>query len=97
MPEPGIQQANPELWLNDDLSLHVSVPEAAMNAALERVGPWSSSHEFHYGRLVLFQLDALLLWSEDEPRFALVFGAIGIGINLDPVGPIRGGDLQTHG
>lgn len=61
------------LWFDDQLALHVPVPEAAVDAALERVGSRSTGNKFHRRRLIFFQLDALLLRREYQAGIPFCF------------------------
>ena len=79
--------------VNDELALHVSVPDAAMDAALESVGSRCACHELHGLRGILFEPDALPLRGEHQAGISLVFSALRILINFETVQPISGGDL----
>lgn len=91
-----MQKNAPRLRVNDQLAFHVSMPESAVNAALERVGPGSMRHELHGYRRIFVKLEAVLLCCEGNAGIALGRRAVWIWLDFDAMGPVKTCDLQSH-
>lgn len=77
------------LWLDDELILHSAVADPATIAAVEGIGPGRAGQKFHYSRDSLFELEAVIIRTEDEARIALLVRTIRAEIDLKTVGPVE--------
>ena len=85
-----------ELWLHYKLAFHPSVAEPAAIAAMEGVRSRRARHKLHYCRNSFFELEAVLIRTEDEARIALLIRSIWVEINLETVRPVESCNSQLH-
>lgn len=78
-----------KLWLDYELAFHPSVAEPAAIAAMEGVSPRRARHKLHYCRNSFFELEAVLIRTEDEARIALLVRSIWVEIDLEAVRPVE--------
>jgi hypothetical protein len=76
------------LRLYDELAFHSAVADPATIAAVEGVSARRAGHKFHYGRDSLFELEAIVIRTEDEAGIALVVRSIRAEIDLNR-GPVE--------
>ena len=85
-----------KLWLPYELAFHPSVAESTAIAAMEGVSPRRARHKLHYRRNSFFELEAVLIRTEDEARIALLIRSIWVEINLEAVRPVESRNPQLH-
>jgi hypothetical protein len=85
-----------QLWLHYELAFHSSVADPTTIAAMEGVSPWRARNKLHYCRNSFFELEAVLIRTEDEARIALLVRSIRVEINLEAVRPVEGRNPQLH-
>ena len=84
------------LWLYDELAFHSAVAKPATIAAMEGVSSRRSRHKLHYRRNSFFELEAVLIRTEDEARIALLARSIRVEINLEAMRPVESRNPQLH-
>jgi len=85
-----------KLWLHYELAFHPSVAEPTAIAAMEGVSPRRARHKLHHCRNSFFELEAVLIRTEDEARITLVVRSIWVEINLETVRPVQSRNSQLH-
>ena len=63
--------------------------DPATIAAVEGISPGRAGHKFHYSRDSLFELEAVIIRTEDEARIALLVRSIRVEIDPKTVGPVE--------
>jgi hypothetical protein len=84
------------LWLYDQLAFHPAVAEPATSATMKGVSSWCTRHKLHYRRNSFFELEAVLIRTEDEAGIALLVRSIRVEIDFEAVLPVESRNSQLH-
>ena len=85
-----------KLRLHYQLALHSAVAEPATIATMEGVSPRRERHKLRYRWNSFFELEAVLIRTEDEARIGLLIRSIWTEINLEAVRPVERRNPQLH-
>ena len=85
-----------KLWLHYELAFHASVAEPTTIAAMEGVSPWRARNKLHCCRNSFYELEAVLIRTEDEARIAILVRSVGVEIKLEAVRPVESRNPQLH-